>query len=175
MKHKNNFKRYLFFFFLLQNKKEKNSIATLTLKDNPVTVSAKVVEDSHIFVAVPNVSGRLHLFKYQQNGNRSKPLKPAVNVLVSSSESGAQDKSQQMPIVAAQIMENSKVLLAYGSFVNLVFETVVPDYTSKLQTLVRTDLKKSKDKKQDTVTKVKETVDTKDVEYLAPGKHKSCY
>lgn len=161
---------FLIIIVVFQNKKEKHSIATLTLKDNPVTVSAKVVDDSQIHVAVPNVSGRLHLFKYQQNGTSSKPLKPALNMSITTSESGVQEKSQQMPIVAAHLMENAKILLAYGSFVNLVFETVVPDYSSKLQTLVRTDLKKSKDKKQDNVTKVKETEVAKDVEYLAPGK-----
>lgn len=69
----------------------------------------------------------------------------------------------------ANLTNDIKIVMAYGSFFNLTIEKVVPDFTDNLQFLVRPSLKKLKEKKEEATTKTKKTdVDENKVEYLAP-------
>lgn len=61
------------------------------------------------------------------------------------------------------------MVLCYGTFLGLTVEKVIPDFSDKVQCLVRADLRKSKEKKEEAVTKVKKTDIDEKVEYLAPG------
>lgn len=76
---------------------------------------------------------------------------------------------QQIPIIIGELTKDAKMMLAYGSFLGLTIEKVVPDFSDKVQCLVRTDLRRTKEKKEEAVTKVKMQADEQDVEYLAPG------
>lgn len=159
---------YLNVWSLNENKKDKSSIATLAIQDDAVSVSVCTMEESYSMVLATTKSGQAHLFKYQRNGRCLKPLKPSLNVVVAS-DSSQKESVQQIPILTAQLTEDTKLLLAYGSFLNLTFEKVVPDFSDKIQCLVRLDVKKSKEKKDEAISKVKATEIEGDVAYFAPG------
>lgn len=129
-------------------------------------MSVNVSESSQVVVLVITRSGQAHIFQYQPNG-RTKPLKPSLNIAVASDIS-QKDSIQQIPILDAKLMEDQKLLLSYGTYINPVFEKVTPDFSNKVQCLVRSDSKKNKDRKEE-ITKIKSTVIEDNVEYLAPG------
>jgi len=146
-------------------------MATLSLQDEATSISTIVVEESQQVVILGTTrSGQAQLFKYQPNGH-TKPLKPSLNIVVAA-DVNQKETVQQIPILAGHLTEDEKVLLMYGSYLNLTFEKVTPDFSDKIQCLVRSeklDTKKLKEKKEETVSKVKPTSIEEDVEYLAPG------
>ncbi|XP_001604509.1 WD repeat-containing protein 43 [Nasonia vitripennis] len=159
---------YISVWSLNEAKKDKAPVATLTLPDEAVSYSVKAVKDSQILVLSVTRSGHAQLFKYQVNGTSSKPIKPALNVIVAA-DSGQKESVQQIPIITGEITDDSKMLLCYGTFLGLTIEKVIPDFSDKVQCLVRVDLRKSKEKKDEAVTKVKKANIDEKVEYLAPG------
>lgn len=127
-------------------------------------------ESQQVIVLGTTRSGQAQLFKYQPNGH-TKPLKPSLNIAVAA-DVNQKETVQQIPILAGHLTEDEKVLLMYGSYLNLTFEKVTPDFSDKIQYLVRSeklDTKKSKERKEEIVSKVKPTSIEEDVEYLAPG------
>lgn len=146
-------------------------MTSLALQDDPISVSVHVSENSNATVLVVTRSGQAHLFQYQPNG-RSKPLKPSLNIAVASDIS-QKDSVEQISILNGKLTEDQKLLLAYGTYVNPIFEKVTPDFSDKVQYLVRTEFKRSKDKKEE-VSKVKSTIIEDDVEYLGPGIYFIC-
>ncbi|GAB1868035.1 WD repeat-containing protein 43 [Camponotus japonicus] len=162
---------YLSVWSLDKHKNDKTSMATLSLQDEATAISTIVVEESQQVVILGTTrSGQAQLFKYQPNGH-TKPLKPSLNIAVAA-DVNQKETVQQIPILAGHLTEDEKVLLMYGSYLNLTFEKVTPDFSDKIQCLVRSeklDTKKLKEKKEETVSKVKPTSIEEDVEYLAPG------
>ncbi|KAG7210283.1 hypothetical protein KM043_011827 [Ampulex compressa] len=152
---------------LNDNKNDRTSVATLALQDEPMSISVHIAEDSEVMVISTTRSGQAHLFKYQPNG-RTKPVKPSLTIAVASDLS-QKEGIQQIPILISKLTEDQKLLLAYGSFVNLTFEKVVPDFSDKIQCLVRSEIKKTREKKEELISKVKSTAVQDDVQYLAPG------
>lgn len=138
------------------------------MQDDPVSLSIRVTESAQIGVLVANKSGQTHLYAYQPNGRSSKPLKPLVTVMIAA-ESGLKETIQQIPIQAAHLTEDNKMLLAYGSLVTLTFEKITPDFSDKIQALIRSDTKWTKEKKDEALLKVKVVETEGNVEYLAPG------
>lgn len=136
------------------------------MQDDPASITAHVVGDSQIEVLAVTKSGQAQLFKHQPNGRGSKPLKPALTVAVNIMR---KEIAKQTPILAGKLTEDSKLLLAYGSYVMLTFETVVPDFSDKIQRLVRTDVKNLKERNVLGTTKIKPMAITRDVEYLVAG------
>ncbi|XP_043279582.1 WD repeat-containing protein 43 [Venturia canescens] len=159
---------YLSIWALNEDTKDRDAVGTLTMQDDAISVSAKILEDSQIVVLAANRSGQAHLFKYQPNCRTGKPVKPQLNIVIAldSEQKGA---VQQIPIQAAELTNEGKLLLAYGTMLNLTFEKVTPDYSDKVQLLVRADLKRSKERKEETLTKVKVAETDGNVEYHAPG------
>lgn len=137
------------------------------MQDEATTVSTLVAEQSHVIVLVTTRSGQAQVFKYQPNG-RTKPLKPSLNIAIAS-DVNQKESIQQIPILAGQLTKAEKLLLAYGTHSNLTFEQIVPDFSDKVQCLIRSEMRKSKEKKEESVSKVKTTAMDGDVEYLAPG------
>jgi U3 small nucleolar RNA-associated protein 5 len=140
------------------------------MQDETTSISILVTEESQIVVLVTTRLGQAQLFKYQVNGH-TKPLKASLNIAVAS-DVNQKETVQQIPIVAGQLTEDNKLLLGYGSYANLTFEKVVPDFSDKVQWLVRSekfDMKKSKEKKDEMIFKMKSTAIEENVEYLAPG------
>ncbi|XP_011695781.1 PREDICTED: WD repeat-containing protein 43 [Wasmannia auropunctata] len=153
-----------------KNKNDKASITTLAMQDEATSVSILVAEELQVVVLVTTQSGQAQLFKYQPNGH-TKPLKPSLNIAVAADVS-QKETVQQIPILAGHLTEDEKLLLAYGSYLNLTFEKVIPDFSDKVQCLIRSerlDTKKSKERKEETISKIKPTAIEEDVEYLAPG------
>lgn len=140
------------------------------MQDEATFISTLVTEESQVLVLATTRSGQGQLFKYQSNG-RTKPLKPSLNIAIAS-DVNQKETIQQIPILAGQLTEDEKLLLAYGSLLNLTFEKVVPDFSDKVQCLVRSerfDAKKLKERKEETISKVKPTEIEGDVKYFAPG------
>lgn len=146
-------------------------MATLSLQDEATFISTVVVEESQqVVVLATTRSGQAQLFKYQPNGH-TKPLKPSLNIAVAA-DANQKETVQQIPILASYLTEDEKVLLMYGSYLNLTFEKITPDFSDKMQCLVRAenlDTKKLKERKEETVSKLKSTSIEEDVKYLAPG------
>lgn len=141
------------------------------MQDETTSLSTLVTDESQVTVLVTTRSGQAQLFTYQANGH-TKPLKAALNVAIAS-DGNQKETVQQIPIVAGHLTEDNKLLLAYGSHVNLTFEKVVPDFSDKVQCLIRSeklDTKKSKERKEEVISKVKSTAIEGGVEYLAPGR-----
>ncbi|KZC07222.1 PREDICTED: WD repeat-containing protein 43 [Dufourea novaeangliae] len=147
-------------------KPDRTPVASLALQDDAISVSVNISKESQVIVLVITRSGQAHLFHYQQNG-RSKPLKPSLNIAVASDIS-QKEGVQQIPILDAKLTEDQKLLLAYGAYLSPTFERMTPDYSNKVQCLVRSENRKNKEKK-DEISKVKNTIIEDNVEYLAPG------
>lgn len=133
------------------------------------------MKDSQIWILSTTRSGDAQLFKYQPNGVSKKLIKPTLKVSVAA-EAGQKELIQQIPIIIGRLTEDANMMLAYGSFLGLTIEKVVPDFSDisadgkpALQCLVRTDLIKSKDKKEEAITKIKKQDTEGKVEYLGPG------
>ena len=127
------------------------------------------MKDAQIQILSVTRSGHAQLFKYHANGTSSKPIKPALNILVAA-DTAQKESVQQIPIIIGELTEDAKMMLAYGSFLGLTIEKVVPDFSDKVQCLARTDLRRTKEKKEEAITKVKSADTEEKVEYLAPGK-----
>ncbi|XP_076299109.1 WD repeat-containing protein 43 [Lasioglossum baleicum] len=151
---------------LEENKTDRAAVASLALQDDAVSVSVNVSKESQVVVLVVTRSGQAHFFQCQQNG-RAKPLKPSLSIAVASDIS-QKDSIQQIPILDAKLTEDQKLLLAYGAYLNPMFERVVPDFSEKVQCLVRSENRKTREKKEE-ISKVKATIIEDNVEYLAPG------
>lgn len=154
-----------------QVKKDKLPVATLTLPDEAVSFSVKSMKDSQIHILAVTRSGHAQIFKYQANGTSTKPFKPTLNVLIAA-DAGQKESVQQIPILQAKLVEDSKMLLAYGTLSTLTIEKVEPDFSDKVQCLVRSDARKQKDKKEEAVTKTKLAETEGNVEYITPGTNK---
>lgn len=150
----------------MQHKSERTAVASLALQDDAVSVSVNISEESQVVVLVVTRSGQAHIFHCQQNG-RTKPLKPSLSIAVAADIS-QKDGVQQIPMLHAKLMEDQKLLLAYGTYLNPTFERVTPDFSEKVQCLVRSENRKTKDKKEE-ISKVKATIIEDNVEYLTPG------
>ncbi|XP_076757696.1 WD repeat-containing protein 43 isoform X1 [Xylocopa sonorina] len=157
---------YLNVWALDEQRNERTPVASLALQDDPISVSTNISENSQVMVLVVTRSGQAHLFQYQPNG-RSKPLKPSLNIAVAS-DASQKDSIQQIPILDAKLTEDQKLLLSYGTYINPIFEKVTPDFSNKVQCLVRSELKTKRDRKEE-ISKVKPVTIEDNVEYLTPG------
>ncbi|XP_011137937.1 WD repeat-containing protein 43 isoform X2 [Harpegnathos saltator] len=155
---------YLSVWAMDQHKNDKVSIATLLLHDEAVFVSTLVVEQLQIFVLATTKLGQAQLFKYQPNG-RTKPLKPSLSITVTSNII-QENINEQIPIVAGHLTDDKKLLLAFGD--RLMFEKVVPDFSAKVQCLVRS--KKMKKRKEEEIIKMMRT-EVEENCYFAVGDH----
>lgn len=149
-----------------QDRNDRTPVTNLALQDDATSISVNVLEDSQVTVLVVTRSGQAHLFQYQPNG-LSKPLKPSLNVAVAS-DMTQKDSIQQIFILDAKLTTDQKLLLVYGTYINPTFERVTPDFSDKVQCLVRSESRRSKDKKEE-ISKLKTTIIENNVEYLAPG------
>lgn len=151
-------------------------MAALALPDEALSFSARFIKDSsQILILSVTRSGDAQLFKYQPNGASTKLIKPSLKVSVAA-DAGQKESVQKIPIITGRVTEDAKMLLAYGSFLGLTIEKVVPDFSDTssddkppLQCLIRTDLSKSKGKKEEVITKIKQQDTDGKVEYLGPG------
>ncbi|KAJ8680421.1 hypothetical protein QAD02_016208 [Eretmocerus hayati] len=162
---------FLSVWSLNEAQKDMVPVATLTLPDEALSFSVRTMKDSQIWILSVTRSGHAQLFKYQANGVSPKPIKPTLNVMVAA-EAGQKESVQQIPIIVAELAEDGKMILAFGSFLGLTIEKVVPDFSDKVQCLVRNDQRKMKEKKEVNATKVKNPI-SDDAEYITAGAEES--
>ncbi|KAF7990041.1 hypothetical protein HCN44_008715 [Aphidius gifuensis] len=170
---------YLSVWSLNEPKKNKTPTTSLQLNDDPVSLSVKNYDDnSTITILAANRSGQVNVFNYQPNGQTIKQLNPSLTVIIASDSSSSlstptqqqKDSSQvqSIPIQTACLTDDQKLLIAYGKLIDLTFEKLTPDYSDKVQSLIRTDGRKLKDKKDESISKIK-AVDTDNAEYVTSG------
>lgn len=76
---------------------------------------------------------------------------------------------QPIPVLMSNLAEG-KIMLAYGSYLNIHFELVEPDFSDETQCLIRSDdSKKSKERKEENLTRMKATETENNVEYVLHG------
>lgn len=137
------------------------------MQDEATSVSTLVTEESQVVVLVTTRSGQAHLFKCHINGY-TKPLKPSLSLAVAS-DANQKETVQKVPILVGHLMEDEKLLLAYGNYSSLTFEKIMPDFSDKVQYLIRSERMDAKRLKEETVSKIKPTTIEGNVEYLVPG------
>ncbi|KAG8042146.1 hypothetical protein G9C98_000137 [Cotesia typhae] len=125
------------------------------------------LSESQIVILATNRTGQCHLFVYQPNGVSTKPLKSTVTVIITT-ETADKDVTS-VPILSSQLTDDNKMLLVFGTLLSLTFDRIAPDFTEKIQMVVRKNVKWTQEKKVEALSKVKNVVIDGDVEYVAPG------
>lgn len=163
---------YLGVWSLNNAKKGKTSTANLTIQDDPVSLSVKNYDNSQISILSANRSGQANLFFYQPNGQCVKPLKSNLTIIIASDTTQQQNDTSTMeliPIKSGCLTDDKKLLISYGQLIDLTFEKIIPDFTDKIQSLIRTDGKRIKEKKHEALVKIKSADSESNVEYIVPG------
>ena len=135
-----------------------------------MSVSVRLIKDSQVMVLVVTRSGQAQVFNYQPNGTTLKQIKSTLNIIIVSDGSQKEQNLQKIPILKAQLTEDNQCLLAYGSFLNITFEKVTPDFSKKGDWILkRADYKRAREKKEEAISKIKATDTEGEVQYLVPG------
>ncbi|KAF5296378.1 hypothetical protein FQA39_LY12497 [Lamprigera yunnana] len=121
---------------------EKNAIANFLMEDVPVCVSTLTIDGTSSIVAVTQ-TGKAHFYQHSLNGKCVKPLKSKTTLQIAMQQE--QNSSVGLiPIIAAHIHNDLRILLAHGNEVLMSFENVTINEGEKLQTMVRKDPEVSK-------------------------------
>lgn len=114
-------------WFVNLDSKDKNSLVSLCLTDEPVAVDvirhSKLAKPIHI--AIASKDGQLHLFEYSLNGGCKKPLQPTRTIQLASP--GKKDSTPSpIPLLSVRLLseESPSVLIAFGSPVKPQLETL---------------------------------------------------
>ncbi|XP_032355780.1 WD repeat-containing protein 43 isoform X1 [Etheostoma spectabile] len=148
--------------------KDKNSVVSFTLTDEPkhidlVTSNSK---EEAVRLAVVCKDGQLHLFEHFLNGPCKKPFSPLCTVQMSDTK----DSPAPIPLLAASLRPDTRsVLLAYGNHLQPVMEKVEINTTERHVCLSR-DVQTSLSLfLETTVSKVKTPIVNAKSRVLVPG------
>ncbi|XP_055086934.1 WD repeat-containing protein 43 isoform X2 [Periophthalmus magnuspinnatus] len=148
--------------------KDKNSVVSFTLTDEPQHVSLvpSNSKEEAVRLAVVCKDGQLHLFEHFLNGPCKKPLSPSCTVQLSDTK----DSPAPIPLLAAALgAESRAVTLAYGNHLQPVMERVELN-TSERHICLTRDVHTSLSLSMDTnVSKVKTPVVNAKSKVLVPG------
>ncbi|XP_045919135.1 WD repeat-containing protein 43 [Micropterus dolomieu] len=151
-----------------QDGKDKNSVVSFTLTDEPqhidlVTSNSK---EEAVRLAVVCKDGQLHLFEHFLNGPCKKPMSPSCTVQMSDTK----DSPVPIPLLAAALGADTRtVLLAYGSHLQPVMEKVEINTAERHICLTR-DVRTSLSLSMETsVSKVKTPIVNTKSRVLVPG------
>ncbi|KAM4723372.1 WD repeat-containing protein 43 [Anableps anableps] len=148
--------------------KDKNSVVSFTLTDEPQNVDliTSGSKEEAVRLAVVCKDGQLHLFEHFLNGPCKKPLSPSCSVQMSDTK----DSPMPIPLLAAALGADPwSVLLAYGSHLQPVMEKVDINTAERHVCLtrdVKTNLSLSM---ETTVSKVKTPIVNAKSKVLVPG------
>lgn len=163
--------RVLCLWRISNKSKNKNPSCTFLMEDIAYGVSCKVDNEDNLQIAAVTRSGVVHFYVNPiDNIKPDKPIKPKVTIGVASDSDTV---ITPIPAIAASINSGPKakdILIAYGDKQFLQFENVVPNFTEKLQSLIRNDpkLQTSKSLKKQGETNLKNVTpiyNKRDVEY----------
>uniref|UniRef100_A0A673KWP3 WD repeat-containing protein 43-like n=1 Tax=Sinocyclocheilus rhinocerous TaxID=307959 RepID=A0A673KWP3_9TELE len=162
--------RLLSVWYVRSDGKDKNSVVSFTLTDEPqhIDLQTSNCKDEPVRLAVVCKDGQLHLFEHFLNGPCKKPLSPVCSLQVSTMKA---DSPVPVPLLAAALSaDRQNLMLAYGHHLQPVMEKTVK-YSKNLRhiCLVR-DVHGTLSLSVDTaVSKVKTPVVNKQSKVLVPG------
>ncbi|XP_034015250.1 WD repeat-containing protein 43 [Thalassophryne amazonica] len=151
-----------------KDKKDKNSVLSFTLTDEPqhIDLIASKSKDEAVKLAVVCKDGQLHFFEHFLNGPCKKPFFPSCSVQISDTS----DSPVPIPLLAAALRANTQaVLLAYGNHLQPVIESVEINTAERHVCLTRdvqTNLSLSTEM---TISKVKTPIVSAKSSVLVPG------
>ncbi|XP_056282989.1 WD repeat-containing protein 43 isoform X2 [Pseudoliparis swirei] len=151
-----------------KDRKDKNSVVSFTLTDEPrhVDIVASTGKEEAVRLAVVCKDGQLHLFEHFLNGPCKKPLSPSCTVQMSDTK----DSPAPIPLLAAAFKAGTQtVLLGYGNHLQPVMEKVEINTAERHVCLTR-DVQTSLSLSMETaVSKVKTPVVNSKSRVLVPG------
>ncbi|XP_038141090.1 WD repeat-containing protein 43 [Cyprinodon tularosa] len=151
-----------------EDRKDKNSVVSFTLTDEPqhIDLIPSSSKEEAVRLAVVCKDGQLHLFEHFLNGPCKKPLSPSCSVQMSDT----QDTPSPIPLLAAALGADPRaVMLAYGNHLQPVMEKVEINTAERHVCLTR-DVKTSLSLSMETTaSKVKTPVINAKSKVLVPG------
>ncbi|KAM4541988.1 WD repeat-containing protein 43 isoform 2-T2 [Odontesthes bonariensis] len=148
--------------------KDKNSVVSFTLTDEPrhIDLVASNRKEEAVRLAVVCKDGQLHLFEHFLNGPCKKPLSPSCTVQMSDTS----ESPMPIPLLAAALgADNQSVVLAYGSHLQPVMETVEINTAERRVCLTRDVQTSLSLTMETTVSKVKTPIVNANSRVLVPG------
>ncbi|XP_010775528.1 WD repeat-containing protein 43 [Notothenia coriiceps] len=151
-----------------QDGKDKNSVVSFTLTDEPqhIDLVQSNNKEEAVRLAVVCKDGQLHLFEHFLNGPCKKPLSPSCSVQMSDTK----DSPVPIPLLAAALTADKlSVQLAYGNHLQPVMERVEINTAERHICLTR-DVQTSLSLTMETsVSKVKTPIVNNKSKVLVPG------
>ncbi|KAK2826377.1 hypothetical protein Q5P01_020591 [Channa striata] len=148
--------------------KDKNSVVSFTLTDEPQNIDlvASNSKEQAVRLAVVCKDGQLHLFEHFLNGPCKKPLSPMCTVQMTDTK----DSPAPISLLAAALSSDTRnVLLAYGNYLQPVMEKVEINTAERHVCLTR-DVQTSLSLSMETsVSKVKIPIVNAKCRVLVPG------
>uniref|UniRef100_A0A673L625 WD repeat-containing protein 43-like n=1 Tax=Sinocyclocheilus rhinocerous TaxID=307959 RepID=A0A673L625_9TELE len=161
--------RLLSVWYVRSDGKDKNSVVSFTLTDEPqhIDLQTSNCKDEPVRLAVVCKDGQLHLFEHFLNGPCKKPLSPVCSLQVSTMKA---DSPVPVPLLAAALSaDRQNLMLAYGHHLQPVMEKT-PFNTSERHICLVRDVHGTLSLSVDTaVSKVKTPVVNKQSKVLVPG------
>uniref|UniRef100_A0A8C1AXT9 WD repeat domain 43 n=2 Tax=Cyprinus carpio TaxID=7962 RepID=A0A8C1AXT9_CYPCA len=161
--------RLLSVWYVRSDGKDKNSVVSFTLTDEPqhIDLQTSNCKDEPVRLAVVCKDGQLHLFEHFLNGPCKKPLSPVCSLQVSTMKG---DSPVPVPLLAAALRaDRQNLMLAYGHHLQPVMEKT-PFNTSERHICLVRDVHGTLSLSVDTaVSKVKTPVVNKQSKVLVPG------
>uniref|UniRef100_A0A671QLD7 Uncharacterized protein n=1 Tax=Sinocyclocheilus anshuiensis TaxID=1608454 RepID=A0A671QLD7_9TELE len=161
--------RLLSVWYVRSDGKDKNSVVSFTLTDEPqhIDLQTSNSKDEAVRLAVVCKDGQLHLFEHFLNGRCKKPLSPVCSLQVSTMKG---DSPVPVPLLAAALCaDRQNLMLAYGHHLQPVMEKT-PFNTSERHVCLVRDVHGTLSLSVDTaVSKVKTPVVNKQSKVLVPG------
>lgn len=163
---------------LKHGKEKRHTPISYSMKGIAHFVSTRVDNDEDIRIAAVTHSGLLHVFTSSNLLKDSKETtfaKPKVTIQIASDST---QLVEQIPIIASSIEHSNKknnIRFGYGDRNHLRFEEIPLDYSSKEDTLIRSDPKKAQSKanaKSVNLKTITPHIDTSNVEYQTPVVHR---
>uniref|UniRef100_A0A8C1UQN7 WD repeat domain 43 n=1 Tax=Cyprinus carpio TaxID=7962 RepID=A0A8C1UQN7_CYPCA len=114
--------RLLSVWYVRSDGKDKNSVVSFTLTDEPqhIDLQTSNCKDEPVRLAVVCKDGQLHLFEHFLNGPCKKPLSPVCSLQVSTMKG---DSPVPVPLLAAALRaDRQNLMLAYGHHLQPVME-----------------------------------------------------
>nr|XP_019940682.1 PREDICTED: WD repeat-containing protein 43 [Paralichthys olivaceus] len=148
--------------------KDKNSVVSFTLTDEPLHIDLVTSnsKEEAVRLAVVCKDGQLHLFEHFLNGPCKKPLSALCTVQMSDTK----DSPAPIPLLAAALGADSRnVLLAYGNHLQPVMERVEINTSERHVCLTRDVLTTLSLSMEAIVSKVKTPIVNAKSKVLVPG------
>lgn len=160
--------RFLSVWQVKDDGKDKNSVVSFTLTDEPehIDLVPSNSKEKAVKLAVVCKDGQLHLFEHFLNGPCKKPLSPSCTVQLSDTK----DSPAPIPLMAAALCaESQTMMLAYGNHLQPVMERVELNTAERHICLTR-DVHTSLSLSMETnISKVKTPVVNAKSKLLVPG------